>query len=78
MFCSYGKMSVCFDLNKKRGKPSSFPIHAGSMLSVGWTWKALGTCIDALGEAAEMQTYGSDSSLKGGEEQENPRNQGKL
>lgn len=28
---------------------------------MGWTWKALVICVDALGEVAEMQTYGSDS-----------------
>lgn len=46
------------------------------MLAVGWTWQALGMCVGALGKAAEMQTDGP--SVEGGEEQEIPRNKGKL
>lgn len=49
------------------------------MLAVGWTWKALGTWVGALGQAAERsRPTALLAPVEGGEKQEIPRNWGKL
>jgi len=46
---------------------------------VGWTGWALGTCLGALGEAAQRcRPMALTAAVEGGEEQEIPRNQQKL